>query len=334
MNKFFLLLILVTLPAFAQDSAVEQETIESETVAVPDMLAPSPEAQPEAPPEESVVIQEAPPEKNEVIEEKRSESAPVLAAQIEEDEEFRHREGHWISTFSFESMRYDLPFEFTNARKKEIFSEGGEPFYGGRLGFGREFYIGAGITTTSRVEGYYNGTVSAKRKSANPDVDVDLSYSKLTGQALGVDASQSLGYIFESKTKNPFMDEMTQFTIEPFIEAGIGVGQALSKASYSEDTGTGANGIREEYRLKVQDNYGVARIGAGFNVGSKTGFFMFARVTQNRYEVFNRKQTGYFRPDPGVGVPRGPRNSLSNDDVKGVKIDPITVYTFGGGYKF
>ncbi len=150
------------------------------------------------------------------------------------------------------------------------------------------------------LEGFYNGTLFTKSQNAGPDdEDEEAGNVKRTSGFFGIDVSQNLGYIFEFRTKNPFMDEWAYLTFEPFIEAGLGVAKSYNKVRYNYDTGTGVNGVRENYKRTI-----------------------------NRYDVTERKIDTYSKLNGATGS-----NQPSTTD-KDVKIDPVTMFTLGGGYKF
>lgn len=255
--------------------------------------------------------------------------ATTVETEVETEKKFNPRKSHWLFTFGFENSKYEVipekRFEFEG---RKDFKNDQKELWGGRLGFGGEIYLGAGFITRSIVEGYYMGTLFARVLNGGADAeDVEFAYTKETGQILGGDISQSLGWMFDLKTKNPFMDEMTYLTIEPFIEAGLGKAYAYNRTNYSYDTGTTPTSARESYRLRVRDDLLNARVGAGINMTSSAGFFLTLRATVNRYELTQRKIDGFTQPN-------GQTTTEFNETQKDAKIDPIVIYTLGGGYKF
>lgn len=138
--------------------------------------------------------------------------SPVMQIEVENDRDFNPYKSHWLVSFNFEGLKYEVPFEFAGARKS--IKPRDQELWGGRLGIGGEVYLGAGFMTTTKLEGYYVGTLFARRLNAGPDdEDEDVAYTKRTGQVYGVDVSQSLGYLFNFKTKNPFLDEWAFLTV-------------------------------------------------------------------------------------------------------------------------
>lgn len=250
-------------------------------------------------------------------------STPVITSEIPKDDRFiDHRKSHWISTYMVDSLKYKLPWDFKGQRKN--FGERDQELYGPRLGFGGQLYLGAGFFTTSMVEGFYTGTAFTKEQRANPDVDVKVGSVKRTSGFYGMDASQSIGRIFEFKTKNPFMDEWAHLTFEPFVEAGIGVARGHHRVNYSYDSTV----INEAYKAKIRDELTNARIGGGFNMTSRGGFFLQVRATVNRFDITKRRIDSYTKPDGQSGTQSG---TITDKDAK---IDPVTIVTIGGGYKF
>ncbi len=279
MIKLILFASLISLPAFAQDSA--PQTAEPLTTT-------------------PVITTEAP----------------------KEDKDHNPRKGHWITSFGFEGMKYETENNFTTGVKKN-FRPGDTELFGGRIGVGGEIYLGMSLLTTSKLEGYYMGTLFSKVLNGGAeDDDVKFAYTKKTGQIYGFDYSQSLGFIFDMKTKNPFMEEWTYLTVEPYIEIGAGAAKAYNRLNYSYVLAS----TDEQYRLRVTDELVNAKVGAGINFTSTTGYFLYVKATQNRYDITDRKAYQLVRTGGGANVTSKPEL----DD----KIKAITVYAIGGGYKF
>lgn len=250
----------------------------------------------------------------------QNDNTPVMSEFIGDAQDFNPRKSHWFTTFAFEGMGYNkLPFSF-NGQKKD-FEESTRSLYGGRIGFGGELYLGAGFMTSTRVEGYYMGSLFAKAQTANPEYDLEVAYTKETGQVIGGDLSQTLSFMFNMKTKNPIMGEMVRLTVEPFVIAGIGVAQGINKIDYKYDTT-----IDERYLLTIVDNIANSKIGGGINFISGQGFFLTLQATINNYDILERKTKGY-------SYDGATTTDLSATN-KDAKMDAVTIYTLGGGYKF
>ncbi len=301
MNKLLLaLLVLSPLLVYAADSAEFVSEDNDKKIQV-EALAKTP-------------VEEKPIEVPEVKPEQR------MVTDALEKRDFTPRESHWYSTFGFEAMEYELPFQYVG--QEERFTAEKRQLYGGRIGFGGELHIGAGLMTSTRLEGYYMGTLFESVQSADPGgPDEDVATIKDAGQIFGADAVQTLSYLWDFQAKNPFMDTYSYMTIEPFIEAGIGKAQAFNKKDYNYDTS-----IKEGYDQSFKDDLTNVKLGAGINLTSRQGFFLFLKATQNRYDIAKRTTKGFSKQDG-----QGQQQVGSNPSTK---LDPIMVYSLGGGYKF
>jgi hypothetical protein len=334
MNKLILcLLVLISFPLYSQDDntlelneeGVEVNPLEKSEEAAPaessEVVITTEEPAPvEAPAEE---VTETPKTVEEIVAPLAYETKPALITEteIETKKSFSPLESHWYTTVGFEAMEYTLPFSYTGS--KESFDEENRNLYGGRLGFGGEIYLGAGFLISTRVEGYYMGTLFESAQTADPELpDEDLATIKDAGQIYGGDIVQSLSFMWELKTKNPIMQTMTYLMVEPFVEIGVGRAWAFNKKDYSYDTGA----VVEEYDQSFNDELTNVRVGGGINFTSRQGFFLFLKATENRYDITKRRTKGYFYSDGNASTPV---NSEPSTD-----LGPIMVYSLGGGYKF
>lgn len=252
--------------------------------------------------------------------------APVLAnqAELKDESDFDHHKGHWIISFGAETIQYDVPFDYQG--KEEKFTPGERSLWGGRLGLGRQLYLGGGVVATTKLEAFYMGTLFETAINAAPEIETEeFSYTKRTGQIFGGDVTQSLGYLFNAKIKNPFMEEMALLVIEPFIEAGLGYAWAYNRQTYNYDTG--ASNVRENYRLRVNDTIISNRLGAGVNFTSNEGYFFYVKGTLYNYIDVQRKLEGTALVDDGTPI-------NLNKATEGVNLSSSIIYAFGGGYKF
>lgn len=300
MTKFILLALLVSVSSYAaEEEAVVNPYTTKESVDQPistDVLADRP----------------------------KQSGDTLLSTDIREDNRFFNpRKSHFNVSFGFEGMKYETPFEFDGV--KSDFKTKDRELWGGRLGLQGEIYLGKGFNTTTKVEGYFMGTLFSRVLNGGAeDDDVKFAYTKRTGQVFGLDAAQAIGYVFDFKTKNPFMDEWAYLTLEPYIEAGLGIASAYNRINYSYKLAS----TNERYKETINDDLTNARIGVGLNMTSRTGYFFYMRATQNRYDVTLRKVNRYTRANDGT-ISDPPTEKLKN-----VNIDPIMVYAVGGGYKF
>ncbi len=247
---------------------------------------------------------------------------PLMSTEVVDDYRIiDHKKSHWLSSFGFETLKYETFNDFEGVKKN--FDPTEQELWGGRIGFGREIYLGAGFLTTTKMEGYYLGTLFSRELNGGAeDDDIKFAFTKRTGQIYGLDISQSLSFLFHMKTKNPMMDEWTFLTVEPFVEFGVGRATALNRLNYSYDLAT----TDEAYRLKVEDQLLNSILAVGVNFTSRSGSFLYLKAVQNRFTVTDRKATQLTRVNGGADV-------SSNPDL-GDNMDMITTYAMGGGYKF
>ncbi len=237
---------------------------------------------------------------------------------------FKSRHSHWLMSVNGEGMGYEVPFEFRG--NSRTFKNKTQALFGGRLGVGREMYIGKGLMTTSRGEAYYMGIMKDREENAKQEYEgITYASIKTSGQIAGLDAVQSLSYLYDITTSNP-MGESKMLTLEPFVEAGVGVARAINRKNYKYETGP--YGTSESYRLTVKDTIANARLGIGFNVTSNDGYYFFMKVTQNRFQIVERKSSGEQRMN-------GTQNYIDlSDTEKNISMDAVTIYALGGGIKF
>jgi hypothetical protein len=253
-----------------------------------------------------------------------TESSPepqAIVKKIETKKVFNSRESHWVTSFGFETMKYEVPIDFTGVKAK--FKDQKREIFGGRIGVGREFHLGGGFLTTSRIEGFYMGTLFEKAQNAGPEqASETISYTKKTGHVYGADLTQSFSYVFDFKIKNPFIDERISMSLESFVFAGLGRGKVYNRLSYHYETN-----ILEDYRIRVEDKINTTSLGAGFNLISSEGFFFYLKATQYQLGITDRSEKG-------LSQPSGQPLVRLNRTTKSVSSDPTYVYAIGGGYKF
>ena len=239
----------------------------------------------------------------------------------QDDGKFNPRTGHWIGTIGFETTAYTVPFNFTGAKK--TFKEEESRLTGGRLGFGREAYLGAGFLVNARLEGYYMGTLFNSLETASPEFqDVTVAATKDTGQMFGGDAIGHFGWMFDYNTKNPFLGEMAYMAFELFVEAGIGRGRAINGRSYFFKATT-----NEQYKITFEDDFSTQIVSAGFNIHSRSsGSFLYVKASQVSQSITERKIRG---STGSIAAPTEIKETQTNVDS-----DPLTVFSIGGGFKF
>lgn len=311
--------------------AVAEETIPGATDDVPALTEPTPLMTEDVPAVEEtaapiVEVTPAP-----AVEEKVAPVAPAPAATStvdvdDEDRPFNHRKSNWVSVFGFETVKYTLPLEFTGA--SDYFKEKERDLYGARLGFGREFYLGWGFLLQGRVDGFYMGTLFEGIKTADPEFSgTDVSNEKDTGSYYGADAVAHLGWMFDYKTKNIFLGDMTYMAMELFVEAGVGKGTSYQRKEYNFDAAS-----VDQYDFIMEDEFTTNSIAAGINVlSTSSGFFLNLKATQVNISLDKRTIREKKLEGGASGSSAGAFVKRTDNDAD---IDPVTIFAIGGGYKF
>lgn len=253
----------------------------------------------------------------------------VSAEDAKPDRKINHRKSHWITNFNFEGTKYEVPFKFQDGIRQKINTKNHE-LWGGRLGVGRQIHLGGRMHTTTKTSAFFLGTVYQKVLNGGPDTpEAEAAYTKRSGGMYGVDATQALGMMFDFKTKNPFLGDVSYMVFEPYVEGGIGIGQAYQRINYHYDTGPAAgstNGVQEDYRQTINDQLTYAKFGGGFNIVAESGFYFFMNATVNNFNISKRKSRTFTKLDDQTG-------SSSRDTDSNVTMSSV-VYALGGGYKF
>ena len=241
------------------------------------------------------------------------DGAPVLQADTSGDEpKFNPRAAHWIGQFNFEQANLEFPFTFAGATKN--YNDRRLSLYGMRAGFGRELYIPGGFLLGGRLDAYYLGTLFTSEKTVSGADNIVVRAEKTVGQMYGGEAVAHLGWMFDYLTENP-LGEMGYFSLEIFGEAGLGVGRSYARTQYESKISP-----VEYYRAMIEDEFTSQTVSAGFNILSNTtGFFMTLKGSRLDRDVTKRKYRKLGDPDTTVEDPA---------------VDPVYVFTLGGGYKF
>lgn len=255
-----------------------------------------------------------------------SASTPVPVSNEElnvDPDKFNHRKGHWIGQFAFENLKYEMPLNYSG-QTKNLRTEDRD-LWGLRLGLGREVYLGGGFLVSGRLDGYYLGLLQTDDKVVKV-VNRTISSEKDAGQFYGADAIGHIGWMFDYKTKNPFLGEMTYMSMELFAEAGLGKGNSYQRKDYEYDL---VAGQRDDYDRIVEDQFTTRIVSVGANFLSTTsGFFFTLKASRYDMTVDERTIREYSQ------VSGGTVNDPDQVKLNNVDIDPITVFSLGGGYKF
>lgn len=244
------------------------------------------------------------------------------AAAVDGDEKpFDHRKSHWVSGFGFESTKREIAFDFQGTKKN--FTTEDRELYGGRLYAGYEVYVPGGFLIGGGVSAYYFGTAFQDAKEAiDPATNNKFTEENNRAQMLGAEAYGHFGWMFDFKTKNPFLGEMTYMAMELFGEATVGRGESYFRKDYFYETS-----VNESYDTIITDTFTSASVSGGVNFLSRTsGFYLTLKATTMLLDIDKQRTT---RANASGGTTSNTVGSVENPDT-----DPITIFTLGGGYKF
>lgn len=245
---------------------------------------------------------------------------PYLGREIDRVKLYNPRKSNWISSFGFEAQ--GLPVERNFQGQGKSFSDKNELLAGGRLGFGREFHLGAGIYTRTLLEGYFVGTLFEPKKSVTKASQATHdSYTQKKGNIWGGEISQSLSFITDFQAPVFLSDHKVKMYFEPFIEGSIGVGKSNFHFDYQM-----RDGVTEDYRKVIDNTFNSQKLSVGMNFISTTGYFLTIKASQITQQITDSKS--YER----VGI-NGTVNRRDLDQ-KDETINLAYTYYIGGGYKW
>jgi hypothetical protein len=261
-------------------------------------------------------------------------NAPPTEAAAEAPPEFRdagERAGpfgplknHWIVTFGGEQLDYELPLDYQGAYQKFPTKKfpNSRILSGGRVGLGKEYVLANKLLASTKVDGYFLGTLFAQAQTGSPGADIDISQTKRTGQIFGLEVSQSIGFSRPFSFRHLLLDEMSFLRFEPFVEAALGMARAFNKIEYFDVR----NG-RQEYEHRFTDKLLNTRLSIGFNLTSVQNYFMYAKASANKFVITDRQIHRQEMEDGTLTV-----DPVRNDSDADMGI--VMSYAIGGGYKF
>jgi hypothetical protein len=252
-----------------------------------------------------------------------SNAVDILTGDSSTDASYEPFKSHWFTSFGFDTVKYDPEMSDYDGLKRnfkdQIFEE-----YGARLGFGREIYLGGGVFTGLKVEGFYNSLLMNLNEPATRDNDdLIISETRKVGLIYGVQASMSLSKSWQAIFKNPILDERVILFIEPFVEGGLGYARAFHKIDYYFNVPATTD---EFYEMEVEDKLALAHVATGINLTSTSGYFFFLKGQALRTQITDRAIRGRSLVDGGAI-----ENVSKNENSGG---STMMLYSLGGGYKF
>lgn len=231
------------------------------------------------------------------------------------------KKSKWVFDLGANYMAYPTTLPAFKGAHATIDENQDHQIYGINLGFGGEVYLGAGLSSTIKVGGFYSKTMNETVGKAAKDVDIDLAEKATDHLVSGGEASISLNYLFETKAVG----------IQPFAEFGVGAGTAKIEQRYSYkglEGGTDPN--PESYEAKVEEGFSYARTTIGLNVISATGILFFTKVSRLGMVINEREVTGSIQTSA-----KSSKSDISTGKKKDLnESNEIFMATLGMGFLF
>lgn len=230
------------------------------------------------------------------------------------------KESKWVFDFGANFMAYPTNLPSFEGVHENIKGQENYNLYGLNLGFGRELYLGAGLSTTIKVNGLYSKTLDRTVGQASEDVDIELANTSSDHMMMSGEASASINYLFETKS----------IGIQPFVEFALGTGQATIQREYEyRGLEGGINPNPELYDIRMDEDFNYARSTVGINFISATGLVFYTKASRLGMVVTEREYTGKIQE-------AGAKSSTNQNDKKTNlnESNEVMMYSLGMGFMF
>ncbi|MCO4753748.1 MAG: hypothetical protein KC478_04665 [Bacteriovoracaceae bacterium] len=209
-------------------------------------------------------------------------NASFLEIRSDEFEPKNLKDKKWRLDLGLDYMQYPTTLPEYNGTHANVKSEENSDVFGIGLNIGREFSIGAGVSTTLKIGGFYNKTLDKSVGKASKDIDMDLANVRTDHMVYGTEASVSLNYLVENSILN----------FQPFIEFGMGTGNAEIEKQYSFEGIESDRSDAENYNAQVQEGFDYGKASVGVNFISQKGIISYIKATKLSMNVKEREVAG------------------------------------------
>ena len=190
-------------------------------------------------------------------------------------------QGKWFFKTGMEYLRYRSTFPEFSGQHEGISKNEEEDVWGYGIYFGRELYFGAGISSSITLGAAYHKTLNKELAKAAEDIDYDVANTRKGHQVLTYEATITLNYLFDNKVVD----------VQPFIEGGLGVGNARIEKYYQRKPVPDAASA-EEYDVVTEEVFTYTKIGIGMNIISFEGFASYFKVSTILTSISERNTKG------------------------------------------
>lgn len=189
--------------------------------------------------------------------------------------------GKWFLKTGMEYIRYRSTFPEYSGKHEKISENEEEDIWGYGLYFGREIYLGAGLSSSITLGGAYHKTLNSEVAKAAEDIDFDVANTRRSHQILSYEATISLNYLFDYSV----------IDVQPFIEGGIGLGNARIEKYYQRKPVEDANAA-EEYDVVTEEQFTYTKVSVGVNFISFKGITSYFKLSTILTNISERDVTG------------------------------------------
>lgn len=225
----------------------------------------------------------------------------------------------WTIRSGFQFIDYPLALPEFDGQHDNTTENDTAGTYGVSFGFGREFYWGAGLSSTLLFSGSYYKSIVKNVGQAAEDIDVEVSNTRLDSQVAMYEASLSLNYLFDNKVVD----------LQPFVEFGMGAGLANIEKEYTrKELPTETNGA-ESYFARSEEDFIFSRVALGLNLIAFDGFVSFLKL--NAYQMVKQsiEVTGESNAFGSATI-----NDLNSEDKDFNQSEQVYSAALGMGYLF
>lgn len=189
------------------------------------------------------------------------------------------------------------------------------------LSFGRDFYLGGGLSTTLSLGLTYAKTLQREIGGAD-ELDIEVASTRKSHLVGMGEIQASINYMFDNKLVD----------IQPFIETSFGVGKTELDYEYERapiGDPAGDPSYAESYDVSSEEFYNVAKASIGMNIISFNGLVTYLKVTTAKLFIHERNVKGSSNVFGTTAIKD--ESSKSNDLKEEVS---ITQASLGLGYMF
>ena len=190
----------------------------------------------------------------------------------------------WMLTLGSETIRYTATLPKYKGEHVDIDGSEVNDLNGYGLQFGRDFYLGKGVSSTIKFGAYYSKTLDKIIGKGARDINIDFSETRIAHQMSAYEGSLGLNYIFDYKVVD----------VQPFLEFGTGAGQIKVEKQYSRRGFPEPNETNgsEEYDISVTESFAFTRVSLGVNFISYKGLMSYFKVSAMPIVIASRETEG------------------------------------------